>query len=107
MPNNGLCLLGGSQSENKRKQKEREEYVDLAREHKELWHMKVTVIPVVVGTLGAIPKELLKGLKDLETRGQVETSQTTALLRMAIIPRRVLVTWGDFLSLKLLWKTIS
>ena len=35
--------------------------------------MKVTVIPVVIGALGTIPKGLVKGLKDLEIRGQVET----------------------------------
>ena len=39
--------------------------------------------------------------------GRVETIQTTALLRTAKILRRVLETWGDLLSLKLQWKTIS
>ena len=41
--------------------------------------MKVTVIPIIVGALGTIPKGLVKGLEDLEIRGQVETIQTTAL----------------------------
>ena len=36
--------------------------------------MKVTVIPIVIGALCAIPKGLIKGLEDLEIRGQVETS---------------------------------
>ena len=35
--------------------------------------MKVTVIPVVIGALGTIPKRLVKGLEDLGVRGQVET----------------------------------
>ena len=39
--------------------------------------MKVTIIPIVIGT---VTKGLLKGLVDLE-RGRVETIQTTALLR--------------------------
>ena len=52
--------------------------------------MKVMVIPIVIGALGTIPKELVKGLDDLEIRGQVETIQTTALLRSARILRRVL-----------------
>ena len=39
--------------------------------------------------------------------GRVETIQTTALLRTARILRRVLETWGDLLSLKLQWETIS
>ena len=51
--------------------------------------MKMTVIPIVVGTLGTIPKGLVKGLEDLQIRTQVETIQTTALLRTTIILRRV------------------
>ena len=69
--------------------------------------MKVTIVPIVIGALGTITKWLLKGLEDLEVGGRVETIQTTALLRMARILRRVLVTWGDLLSLKLQWKAIS
>ena len=68
--------------------------------------MKVTVVPVVISTLGTVTKELLKGLEDLEIRGRVETIQTTVLLRTARILRRILETWGDLLSLKLQWKTI-
>ena len=44
---------------------------------------------------------------DLEVGRLVETIQMTALLRRARILRRVLETWGDLLSLKLQWKTIS
>ena len=64
--------------------KKRDKYLDLARELKKLWNMKA----IVVGVLGTIPKGLLvKGLEDLEIRGQVET---TALLRSARILRKVL-----------------
>ena len=63
--------------------------------------MKVTIIPIVIGAFGTVIKGLLKGLEDLEVRGRVETIQTTRILR------RVLETWGDLLSLKLQWKTIS
>ena len=45
--------------------------------------MKVTIIPIVIGALGAVTKGLLKGLEDLEIRGREETIQTTALLRTA------------------------
>ena len=54
--------------------------------------MKMTVIPIVIGTLGTIPKSFVKGLEDLKIRGQEETIQTTALLRSARILRRVLET---------------
>ena len=69
--------------------------------------MKVTIVPIVIDVLGTITKGLLKGLEDLEVGGRVETIQTTALLRTARILRWVLETWGDVLSLKLQWKTIS
>ena len=82
-------------------------YLDLARELKMLWNMKVTIVQIVIGALGTITKWLLKGLEDLEVGGRVEIIQTTALLRTARILRRVLETWGDLLSLKLEWKTIS
>ena len=35
----------------------------------------MTVIPIVVGALGIIRKELVKGLEDLEIKGKVETTQ--------------------------------
>ena len=85
----------------------KDKYCDLARESKKLWNMKVKSTPIVIGALGTVTKRLTKGLKDLEIRGRVETIQTTALLRTARRLRRVLETWGDFLSLKLQWKTIS
>ena len=69
--------------------------------------MKVTIVPIVIGALGTVTKGLLKGQEDLEVSERVETIQTTALLRTARILRRVLETWGDLLSLKLQWKTIS
>ena len=72
-----------------------------------MWNMKVTIVPVVIGAFGTITKELLKGLEDLEVDGRVETIQMTALLRTARILKRVLETWGDLLSLKLQYKTIS
>ena len=66
--------------------------LDLARELKKLWNMKVTIVPIVIGALGTITKGLLKGLEDLEIGGRVETIQTTALLRTARILKRVLET---------------
>ena len=85
----------------------KDKYLDLAKELKKLWNMKVTIIPIVIGAHDTVIKGLMKGLDDLEIRGQVETIQTTALLRSARTLRRVLETWGDLLSLKLQWKTIS
>ena len=89
------------------KLKECEKYLDLPRELKKLWNMQVTIIPILIGAFGTVTKWLLKGLEELEVGGRVETIQTTALLRMSRILRRVLETWGDLLSLNLQWTTIS
>ena len=70
----------------------RDKYLDLARELKKLWDMKVTIIPIVIGAFGTVTKGLLKGLEDLEVGNQVETIKTIALLKTARILRRVLET---------------
>ena len=79
----------------------KDKYLDLAREVKE------SVVPIVIGAFGTVIEGLLKGLEDLEVGGRVETIQTTASLKTARIPRRVLETWWDLMSLRLQWKTIS
>ena len=43
---------------------------DFARELKNLWNMKVTMIPVEIGALVTITKGLVKGLEDLERTGR-------------------------------------
>ena len=85
----------------------RDKYLDLARELKKLWNIKVTIIPIVIGAFGTVTKGLLKGQDYLEVGGRVETIKTTALLKTARIQRKVLETWGDLLSLNLPWKTIT
>ena len=42
--------------------------------------MKMTVLPIVVGALGTIPKELVKESEDLKIIGQAETIQTTTMM---------------------------
>ena len=64
-------------------------------------------IPIVIGALVKVTKGLKYGLEDLKITGQVETIQTTALLRSVSILRRVLETRRDLQSLRLRWKTIS
>ena len=36
----------------------RDKYLDLARELKNLWNMKVTIIPIVIGAFGTVTKGL-------------------------------------------------
>ena len=100
---------------NLKESEKKDTYLDLARELKKLWNMKVTIVPIVIGALGTITKGLLKGLKDLEVGGRVETIQTTALLRNGQNPetspgdlRRLAVTQTPMKNhqLTLMWKTL-
>ena len=59
---------------------------------KKLQNMKMTIIPIVVNAFGTTTKRLINELEDLEVGGGVETIQTTALLRVVRILRRVLET---------------
>ena len=45
---------------------------------KNLWNMKVTIIPIEIGALGTVTKGLVQGLEDLEIGGRGETIQMTA-----------------------------
>ena len=85
----------------------RDKYLDLVRESKKLWNVKVAIIPIVIGALSTVTKWLIQGLEDLEITVREETIKTSILMRWAGILRRVLETWGDLFSLKLQWKTIS
>ena len=67
----------------------KDKYLDLDRELKKLWNMKVTIAPIVIGAFGTVTKGLLKGLEDLEVDGGVEIIQMTALLKTARLLRRV------------------
>ena len=45
--------------------KKRVKYLNLARELKKLWNLKVMVLPIVIGALTTVPKDLVRGLEDL------------------------------------------
>ena len=45
-------------------------YLDLARELKKLWNLKVTLILIVIGGLGTVTKQLVQEQKDLEIRAR-------------------------------------
>ena len=72
---------------NLKENEKKDKYLDHARELKKLWNMKVTIVPIALGT---ITIGLLKCLEDFEVDGRVEIIQTTALQRTARILRRVL-----------------
>ena len=55
---------GDSRIEEKEKNKI-EKYQDLGRELQKIWNVKVKIIPLVVGSLGAIPKQFGNRLKQI------------------------------------------
>ena len=58
-------------------------YLDLARELKKLWNMKVAVIPIVIGAFRTVTKVVVQVLKNNRTRKDhpnycvIEISQNT------------------------------
>ena len=66
-----------------------EKYQDLGRELQKLWNVKVKIIPLVVGSLGAIPKQFGNRLKQIGTTAGTEEVQQTVLLQTARILRKL------------------
>ena len=70
-----------------------EKYGDLKREIATMWGMKkVTAIPVVIGSLGAVAKEFDKWIEEIGIYLRAGHVQKTALLGTARILRKVLET---------------
>ena len=67
-----------------------EKYQDLGRELQNKWNAKVKIIPLVVGSLGAIPKQFGNRLKQIGITVGTAQVQETVPLGTARILRRVL-----------------
>ena len=67
-----------------------EKYQDLARELKKLWNMKVVIIPVIIGTLGTTPKNILKRMDEIGIKIRISDLQKTTIIHSARILRKVL-----------------
>ena len=67
-----------------------EKYQDLGRELQKIWNVKVKIIPLVVGSLGATPNQFSNRLKQIGIAAGAAQIQKTVLLGMAIILRKVL-----------------
>ena len=68
----------------------RERYQDLGRELQKIGNVKVKIIPLVVGTLGATPKQFGNKLKQIGITAGTAQVQKTALLGTTRILRKVL-----------------
>ena len=65
-------------------------YQELGRELQKIWNVKVKIIPLAVGSLGAIPKEFGNRLKQIGIRARTAQVQKTVLLGTAKILGKVL-----------------
>ena len=84
-----IAVPGDKRVEEKEREKI-EKYQDIAREIRRLWKTSATVIPIVVGALGAVAKlEEYMRMLDIEIK-EVDRVQFSALLGTARILRRVL-----------------
>ena len=84
-----FAVPGDSRIEEKEKDKI-EKYQDLEKELKKIWNVKVKIIPLVVGSLGAITKQFGNRLKQIDiTAGRAQV-QKTVLLGADRISRKVL-----------------
>ena len=60
-------------------------YQDLGRELQKIWDVKMKIIPLVVGSLGAIPKQFGKRLKQIGVTAGTAQVQKKDLLGIARI----------------------
>ena len=67
-----------------------EKYLDLARELKKLWNMKMTVVPLVVGALGTPAKALEKRLKTIGIETKITELQKAIMIHTSRILGKVL-----------------
>ena len=83
------AVSGDNRIEEKEKDKI-EKYQDLGRELQKIWNVKVKIIPLVVGSLGAVPKQFGNRLKQMGITVGTAQVQKTVLLGTARILRKVL-----------------
>ena len=84
-----FAVPGDSRIEEKKKDKI-EKYQDLGKELQKIWNVKVKIIPLVLGSLGAIPKQFGNRLKQIGIIVGTAEVQNTVLLGRARILRTVL-----------------
>ena len=84
-----FAVPGDSRIKEKEKDKI-EKYQELGRELQKIWNVKVKIIPLLVGSLGAIPKQFGNRLKQIGIAVGTAQVQKTVLRGTARILRKVL-----------------
>ena len=84
-----FAVPGDSRIEEKEKDKI-EKYQDLGRELQKIWNVKAKIIPLVVDSLCAIPKQFGNRLKQIGMKAGTAQVQKTVLLGTTRILRKIL-----------------
>ena len=84
-----FAVAGDGKIEEKEKDKI-EKYQDLRRKFQKIWNVKLKIIPFVVGSLGALPKQFGNRLKEIGITTGAAQVEKTVLLGTAGIFRKVL-----------------
>ena len=84
-----FAVPGDSRIEEKERDKI-EKFQDLGRELQKIWNVKVKIIPLVVGSLGAIPKQFGNRLKQIGITAGTAQVRKTVLFGTTRILRKVL-----------------
>ena len=83
-----FTVLGDSRIE--KEKEEIEKYQDLRRDLQKIWDVRVKIKPLVVGSLGATPKQFDNRLKETGITAEIGQVQKTVLLGTARILRKLL-----------------
>ena len=84
-----FAVLEDSRIEEKEKEKMKK-YQDLRKELQMIWNVRVKIIPLVVCSLGAIPKQFSKRLEENGITAEIRQVQKSVLLETTRILRKVL-----------------
>ena len=84
-----FAVPGDSRIEEKEKDKI-EKYQDLGRQLQKIWNVKVNIIPLIAGSLGAISQQFGNRLKQIGITAGTPEVQKIVLLETARILRKVL-----------------
>ena len=85
------CSIPGDERALLAKETEKiEKYDELRRELERLWKVKAKVVPIIVGALGTVTRNLNSYLKEIGVNVTIQLIQKSALLGTARILRKVL-----------------
>jgi hypothetical protein len=74
----------------KRDAKKKLKYKSLCIEIQQMWNLKCTIIPVIIGATGIVTRILRKNLEAISGKHSIDLLQNTAVLETSHIIRKIL-----------------